>query len=198
MYTRGHPDKSGGVVLSDVSGDFKYKVMNSDEAHMDIEQYRTVGDSLILNTVEEIKKTINAVINFGNLNITNHLNKRFHEVQFEMSNINSKTIDMAYEFQVDGRVQQTSDTITMLLDNYSFEEVRYMEFKTLDEFSTMNFSNFKLDFSTFPVAERLNTRIAANGRGRISSLKMSFNLTNDFELFRVLLIYKEQTSRKVI
>lgn len=201
-YMKSHPKLGGGVTLTDVEGTNKFNIMDKDQAHMDIDQFEYTENNIILNPIDQLKKPINTIINLGNMNISNHLNKRFHEIQYEMTNINSNSIDMAYEFKVDGRTQQTSDRVTMEVNNFTLEEIQQIEFEriefeTLDELSNMGFNNFLLDLSRFPISERIITRVAANGRGRIGSFRMSFNITNDFEIFRFLIIYKEQTSRKV-
>ena len=196
-YMKGHPSLDNGVVISETDGVNKYKIMDSTSAFMDIEQYHYTDYNIVQKAANKIYVPINTIINLGNMSITNHLNKRFHEVQFEMTNINSNSIDMAYEFKVDGKTQQTSDRIVMEINDFILEERQQIEFETLDELSNMGFNNFLLDLSRFPISERIITRVAANGRGRIGSFRISFNITNDFEIFRFLIIYKEQTSRKV-
>lgn len=218
-YMKSHPELGGGVTLTDVEGTNKFNIMDKNQAHMDIDQYDYTESNITLNPTDQLKKPINTIINLGNMNISNHLNKRFHEIQYEMTNINSDGVNMAYEFKVDGRPQQTSDRVIMEINNFILDErqqiefvtlekrqqldfetidkKRQIDFETLEELSNMGFDNFLLDLSRFPISERIITRVAANGRGRIGSFRISFNITNDFEIFRFLIIYKEQTSRKV-
>lgn len=197
-YMKGHPTADNGVVISDTSGEYKYRIMDKDSAHMDIKQYAYTDFNIVERPIEHIFEPINLVINLGNLPITNHLNKRFHEIQMEVTNINVNTINMAYSFKVDGSQQQTSEEVVMSLANMKMQEHHQVKFETIEELNSMSFQNFLLDLSKFPLAERITTKIRANGRGRVASFIVSFNTTNDFEIFRFLVIYKEQTSRKVI
>lgn len=196
-YMRGHPEYNNGVVISDTTGEYKYTMMNKDNAFMDIIQYDYGVHSIVLRPVDCIFEEINAIINLGNLNINNHLNKRFHEVQLEFTNINSNKIDMAYSFKIDGKQQQTSEDISLVVDNMVMIQNNKMDFETLGVSQNTNFMNFTLDLSSFPIAEKIVTKVAANGRGRIPSLIVSLNINNDFEIFRFLFIYKEQTTRRV-
>ena len=182
--------------------------MDPASAHMDISNYYFTDTNVHKRPESFIAQPINATIDLGYMAVSNHLTKRFHEARMEITNINTKEIELAYTFSVDNKTQQSSYEVFMeIIDGYmtdresisfdKLEETKQMNFADLEEISLSYFENFKLDLARFPTTNRLDLRIPVNGRGRVPRLILSLNVTNDFEIFKFTLIYKEQTGRMV-
>src|SRR5690554_334820 len=196
-YFKSHPENFGGVVLSDNTGVNKYNMLDAKKAHVDVHNFNYETHTIVTRPDGYLAQPINLLIDLGYMNISNHLTKRFHEARMEVTNINTSQIKMAYSFRIDNKQQQSTYEIFMQVIDGTIEEREYISFENLGESSINQFENFRLDLAKFTVTDRLQVRIPVNGRGRVPRLVISFETTNDFEIFKFLIVFKEQTGRMV-
>ena len=143
---------------------------------------------------KKIKHPIRASIDTGYMDITSHLNKRFHKFHLEIHNVDALKLPMYIQFNIDGNPRQTSEHAQMTQDEQGHITYQH-EFKAVQETSTALLNLWELDLSVFEAIKKFKIDFGISGKGRLPQMIIGFKATGKFRLYRYGIVFKEQSAR---
>ena len=208
--SRNHHTRDGGVTLLIDNALNLWEFDDTLGSLFDFKAVQYINDTFIYNTalnsdeqdvIDEVKHPLLPFISTGYPNISNHVNKRFHKMYLEITNKDSLEIPILLEFQLDGKVRQTSKSVrlTQVTDVASptFGTIySVIERKPVTLFKGgLTFETWLLGFTPFKPTGILRLDLGLSGRGRSAMFNIGFIVRGKFEFYKYGLIYKEQTVR---
>jgi hypothetical protein len=156
--------------------------------------YNTALINASQNIRDRVKYPIYPYINAGNMYVSPHLNKRFHQVHLDITNIDCLSLPVSLDFGVDGHLRQNSRSATIIqIINDGVGVVTQYQYTEMSE--GLSFDTWGLDVSRFGPLQMLRVKFGVSGRGRLPSIEIGFKTTGMFEFYKYSIVYKEQTVR---
>jgi endonuclease YncB( thermonuclease family) len=215
ILVRNHKTLDNGVCLmlldslDPVSFDDGHGYLRDSKPLKIVDNTFVFNSTLTTDTEENIlavKQPINLQVDAGYIAISNHINKRFMLMQFQITNIDCVTIPTMVEFAVDGKTRQTANTVRMeqitdindpnygkIESVYTFEPFEADAQAKID--AGVNFQEWQLGVSRFGPLNKLRIKFGISGKGRVPSLELGFVASGMFEMYNYAIIYKEQSAR---
>jgi hypothetical protein len=159
------------------------------------------------------KEGINCLIDTGNLNINNHLNKRFRDLYVVFKNLNSDNLLFNLETHIDDIIAKPFYSTQLEIQeingaNYfitipKLNDIEIIDINKISETATdaLRYSitnnlfennNVLMDFSEFTSSKLLTHRTSILGIGKVFRLKLQFISKGLYKLQHFGIIYKER------
>ena len=157
-----------------------------------------------------IKQPIHIYINTGFMNTNPHLNKRFYKSYLELRNIDAIEVPMTIEFNVDGRVRQTSNELRInhiqdpASPNYGQITDEFVQVYDFEPFAIAantfmeggtSFQTWQISMHRFGPLNKLRINFGISGRGRNPNLEFALKVTGKLEIYGFGVVYKEQANQ---
>jgi hypothetical protein len=171
-------------------------------------------DQTITNNFK--KEGINCLIDTGNLNLNNHLNKRFRDLHVVFKNLNASDLLFNLETNIDEIIakpfysttlevqeindvryivpinKENSNDLTQLVDVNQISETASDALKYSLINNKFDDNNLLLDFSEYTSSKLLTHRTSILGMGKVFRLKLQFVSKGLYKLQHFGIIYKER------
>lgn len=208
--SRNHHTRNGGTTLLIDEAINLWDFDDSDGSLFDHKAVKAVDDTFVFNSclttddqtiIDSVRHPLLVFISTGYPNISNHLNKRFHKLYLEIVNKDSIEIPMLIEFELDGKIRQTSKTIRLSQNTDVADPAFGTIYSIIERTPTqlfkggLTFETWLLGFTPFKATGVIRLEIGISGRGRSAKFDMGFVVKGKFEIYKYGLIYKEQTVR---